>query len=303
MQQVGQDSQFWLGAPAAPAAKPSSADATNRDGLGKRSLRRLRRSRIRGLGLAIAGLMGAICYTVLTDGGRSARESNPLLPKVEAAAVSLGLGIDQVSITGQNYTADSDIFDALDLPNVRSLASLDAAAATARIEELPWVESATLQRVYPGRLDVKISERKPWAVWRRGKKDLLIDQTGRVLAAVKSGASGMLLFSGEGAAKEAPGLMALLTRYPDVKEQLKGAERVADRRWTLTLKDGNTLVLPPEREAQALSLYASDRTVKSLSASGGYIIDLRGIDKIALRKRTGAGSTAAPPSSPADAKS
>lgn len=308
MQQVGQDSQFWLGAPAAPVAKSSSrnagSDAKVIRRAGWRPPRRLTRSRLIGSGVAVASLAGALVYTVLTDGGRNARESKPLLPNVEAAAAAVGLGVDQIAITGQRFTPDGDIFEALDLANGRSFASFDASAAKARIEDLPWVEHADLQRAFPGKLEIKIRERAPWAVWRRDTGDLLIDDTGRVLAAVKTGpASGLPLFVGEGAAKEAAALMSLLGRYPDVKQQLESAERVADRRWTLKLKDGNALVLPPEREAQALSLYASDRTVRSLTAGGGYIVDLRGVDKITLRKAQGNAAEPATAAAPPEAKS
>ena len=79
-----------------------------------------------------------------------------------------------------------DVFDALDLANVRSIASFDAAAVQARLERLPWIATAELTRVYPDRLDVRIAERKPFAVWARGDRSYLIDATGRVLSAVSA---------------------------------------------------------------------------------------------------------------------
>lgn len=283
--------QFWLGAPVAPAANPVSEDGAakgakrHNKSLARRSLSKVGGSRIRITFAGLAALIGALCYTVLTDGGRNVRASNPIMPKVEAAAAMLGLGVDQISITGQQFTADSDIFAALNLDGVRSIASLDVDAAKVRIEELPWVDKVDLQRMYPGGLEIRVTERKPWAVWRRGGNEFLIDQTGRTLASVKSGSrAGLPVIEGEGADTAAPALMALLARYPDIKGEFQSAERVAGRRWTLTLKGGNALVLPPEREAQALSLYTTDRTVKALTSTGGYVVDLRGLDKITVRK-------------------
>ena len=49
--------------------------------------------------------------------------------KASELMIAGGFGIDQVSVTGQHYTADTDIFDALDLPNVRTFAAFDSDAA------------------------------------------------------------------------------------------------------------------------------------------------------------------------------
>lgn len=288
MRQVGQDSQFWLGAPVAPVPnRTSSSSATDSKPSRPTAsfFSRLKGPRLRAVSVAMAALTGAAIYTVMTDGGRNTRASDPLLPSVESAAAAVGFGLDQVSITGQKYTPDGDIFEALNLDNTRSFATLDAAAAKARIEDLPWIEKAELVRVYPGRLDVKVTERKPWAVWRRGARNYLIDDSGRVLAAVKTGTgAGLLRITGEGAAEEAPALMAILARYPDVSRSLEEAERVAERRWTLKLRRNMTLILPPDREAQALAMFDSDRSVKALTSGGGFAVDLRATNKITLRK-------------------
>lgn len=300
MQQVEQDSQFWLGAPVAPVPnRTSSSRSSDKPARRSEKLRnRLKGPRLRAMCVAAAALCGALIYTVVTDGGRNTRASDPLLPNIETAAAAIGFGLDQVAITGQKYTPDADIYEALDLDNTRSFATLDAEAARQRIEDLPWVAKAELTRAYPGRLDVKIVERKPWAVWRKGARDLLIDESGRVLAAVKAGSagSGLLHLSGEGAAKEAPALMAMLARYPDVARDLLEAERVAERRWTLKLQRNMVLILPPERESQALAVYIADRTVKALTANGGFAIDLRAVNKITVRKTPGgaAETTGAP---------
>lgn len=296
MQQVEQDSQFWLGAPVAPVPKRTSVSRSS-DKIARLSspLRnRFKGARLRALCVVSAAMAGALIYTVVTDGGRNTRASDPLLPNIETAAAAIGFGVDQVVITGQKYTSDADIYEALDLDNTRSFATLNIDDARKRIEELPWIEKAELTRAYPGGLDVKVVERKPWAVWHKGGRDLLIDESGRILAEVKSGSagSGLLRLSGEGAAKDAPALMSMLTRYPDIARELQEAERVAERRWTLKLQQNTVLILPPEREAQALAMYASDRTVKALTADGGFTIDLRAVNKITVRKTSGS----APPS-------
>ena len=93
--------------------------------------------------------------------------------------------------------------------------SFDSRAAQDRIERLPWVERASIERVLPDRLEVRVSERSPSAVWRLGDRNFLIDKSGRVLAAVPRDAMPSLpRVAGEGAATEAAGLYALLAGHP-----------------------------------------------------------------------------------------
>ena len=77
--------------------------------------------------------------------------------------------------------------------------------------------------------------------------------------------------------------MAILARYPRVGRELQEAQRIAGRRWNLKLSRNMVLILPPEREAQALTLYTSDPAVKRLTTKGGYAVDLRAVNKITLR--------------------
>ena len=87
------------------------------------------------------------------------------LPAADEIRALAGLGIDQVTLTGHRFTLDRDIFDALDLANAGSLVTFDAGEARSRIEQLPWVSTAAISRVFPGSLDVRITERRPSALW------------------------------------------------------------------------------------------------------------------------------------------
>ena len=79
--------------------------------------------------IVFAGLSGALAFSVLTDGGRHIRAMAPFFPEVDEVLYWTGLRIDQVTVSGQRFTPDADVFDALDLLNVRSLLSIDPQAA------------------------------------------------------------------------------------------------------------------------------------------------------------------------------
>lgn len=227
----------------------------------------------------------ALAGASLTEPGRAARQRLAKLANVDLVAGRLGFGIDQVTLTGQKFTFDRDVFDVLDLANARSYASFDAKAAKDRIERLPWVATAELTRVYPDRLDIRIRERTPFAVWARGEQTYLIDATGRVLSAV-SGALPPSLprIAGEGAAAEAGAFFDLVGGYPDIYRRFETAVRVGERRWTLKLADEVTLELPADGEAQVLNEISRDPGLKRAIERGHTTLDFRAPGRIALRK-------------------
>jgi cell division protein FtsQ len=250
----------------------------------------------RKLGYAVfATLSGALAFSLLTDGGRQTRNVATLLPSKEQVFSWMGLRVDQVALNGQRFTSDADVFDAIDLPNVGSLLSLDSSGMRNRIEELPWVGSAAVSRVYPGTLDVRITERKPTALWRKGGRDYLIDDTGRTLSAIPPGGPRPRLprVSGEDAPAQTKALIDLVLRYPAIANRFELAERVGGRRWTLHLKDRVTIHLAAGREAAAFAALSSDGELAKLLTGHDLIVDLRTRGRITVRTAP-QGTSAAP---------
>jgi len=262
----------------------------------RRPLSPRRRTFGRKLGFVVfAGLSGALAFSVLTDGGRHMRAMAPFLPEADEVLYWTGLRIDQVVVSGQRFTPDSDIFDALDLPNVRSLMSLDSRAARERVERLPWIATATISRIFPGSLRVHVTERKPAALWIRGKREYLIDATGRVLTAVMPGTErGLPRVAGEGAASEAGALFDLVARYPAIAQRFVMAERVGERRWTLRLTNGVTVHLGADREAIAFEVLSSAADLGALLSGRDLIVDLRSHGRITVRPDTHGASRTRP---------
>ena len=247
-------------------------------------------------------MAGAFAYAALTHRGANPRQAQPAVEEADRLAEMAGLGVRQVFLTGHRMAADKDIFDALDLTNARSLLRFDSRAARDRIERLPWVKSAAITRIFPDTISIEIAERQPFAVWHRSGRALLIDDTGRVLAAAPPSVRAELPHvSGEGAAHKAAEILAAVNRHPELATRLQEAIRVADRRWTLRLTDGPEIHLPAERQAEALQLLMSKRAELSLlNGSRHAAVDLRPANRIILRpkreqeKETASGHNAQP---------
>jgi len=63
----------------------------------------------------------------------------------------------------------------------RSVLRIPLDARRAQLEQLPWVESASVQRILPNRIRVEITERTPIAFLRNGTELALIDPHGVIL--------------------------------------------------------------------------------------------------------------------------
>jgi cell division protein FtsQ len=198
--------------------------------------------------------------------------------------IAAGFGIDQVSVTGQHYASDDDVFDALDLPNVRTFAAFDSEAALRRIDRIPWVDKAQITRVYPGSLDIVIRERVPSVIWTRGNVNYLVDASGRVLGPTPA-VHGWVLprVAGEGAAREASVLLAALRRTPTIESQFAYGERVAERRWRIVLKNGTQLELAADREIEGLEEIATSRAIAPALKGAAMVVDVRTPGRIAIR--------------------
>ncbi len=256
-----------------PASPPPPRRAGVRPGNGRRRL-----SSSLAATVVVIALTSAALVLQRHDGTRQ----GSMIEQLDTLAWQLGLGLDQVEATGMRFTSDAAILDAVDMPNVRSFLSLDAAAVKRRIERLAWIDTARIERRLPNVLAIEVTERKPFAVWERGARDLLVDQGGRQLAAVARGAApGLPRLVGERAPDDAGRLLDLVAQYPDVAERLQVAERVGGRRWRLHLRDAPRIELPAEADAMALAMLVEPRP-------GGRLIDVAAavIDLTVLRRVT-----------------
>ena len=88
---------------------------------------------------------------------------------------------DQIEVSGNRIVAREDIQRLFMADRGRSVLRIPLDKRRAQIQELPWVEDASVQRILPNRLRVFITERTPIAFFRNGAELLLIDGHGVLL--------------------------------------------------------------------------------------------------------------------------
>jgi cell division protein FtsQ len=100
-----------------------------------------------------------------------------------AAAFSPLLKIDSIEVSGARHTERGVVKDAAGVSDADNLLLVSTSDIEARIEELPWVESASVTRKLPGTIKVKVIEREPAIVLSIGAATWTLDKSGRVLEA------------------------------------------------------------------------------------------------------------------------
>jgi cell division protein FtsQ len=157
-----------------------------------------------------------------------------------------------------------------------SLLGFDAIVAKRILENLDWIESAKVQRRFPNQLDIAVRERQPFAIWQRGQAYYIIDKTGAAMSGFTASLLVKLpLVSGEGANKAAAELINHLEAYPELRLQVKAAARVGDRRWTLYLDNGVTIMLPETGWTDALKTVDEINRTQQILSKGIRSVDMR----------------------------
>ena len=88
---------------------------------------------------------------------------------------------DNIEITGMQNVTKAQIMEVMGADIGRNIFFIPLAQQKAQLEQIPWVESASVMRFVPNRLQVEIHERTPVAFARVGPRIFLIDAGGTLM--------------------------------------------------------------------------------------------------------------------------
>ncbi|MFN7175322.1 MAG: cell division protein FtsQ/DivIB [Thermaurantiacus sp.] len=202
-----------------------------------------------------------------------------------AASARAGFTARQVQVVGNRQQDRLSVYAAVLDDGTDALLALDLTQIRARIEALPWVESARVTRRWPDTVEVELTERVPVAVWQHRGELKVIDVAGEPLPVADVGTYRHLpLLVGTGANREARALLEMLRAEPHLAEATLAAVRVGERRWDLRLATGETVSLPEgEAAASALRRFAALDREQPLRGQGFLRLDLRVPDRLVVR--------------------
>lgn len=90
------------------------------------------------------------------------------------------LQINEITIEGGKRVGSQEAMDIAGVKTGENILALDLKAIRSRVEKLPWVREAVVQRVLPHSLEISIKERRPFALINLDSTLYIIDDRGVV---------------------------------------------------------------------------------------------------------------------------
>ncbi len=274
-----------------PASSPTFS---SRSALEQRRQRLSRVSRARRTGVVLSIAVPLTLLTLFVGGGGWAWYSGRLdiasIRGTEAAQIagaSLGLRIEEFSISGRRYTREAEIVAAVGAYYGDPILGIDPADAKLRIEGLPWIASAEVERILPKTIAVTVVERVPLAIWQSDSRHQIIDNTGAIIPDQQASQflEELPVVSGLGAPEAASDLIDALSAVPNVRQYVVAAQRRGTRRWDLFLTLGIRVQLPAEGTEPALEQLSDADHKYGLLDRDIVNIDMRFPNRMIVRKR------------------
>jgi cell division protein FtsQ len=238
-----------------------------------------------GAGMAATGLLllATLAYGIVV-GDRIPAIVGALKDARDAAANAAGFRIVSIALSGERHVSREEILAAAGVTGTTSLLFFDVEGARDRLKTNPWIADATLLKLYPDRLQIEIKERAAFALWQQDGRVSVVAGDGTVLEPyVNPRLIRLPLVVGVGAAARAPEILALLDRYPELRDQVRASVLIAERRWNLRLRNGLDIRLPETDVEPALAtLVALDKDKKLLSRDI-VAVDLRVPDRVTVQ--------------------
>jgi cell division protein FtsQ len=239
--------------------------------------------RFLGSGLTLAFFSAVIGYGLWQGGHIDGFIRNHGEPH-HALARAVGLGLEQVTISGIAQIGEKEVLAAAGLDVKVSLAFLDVNDLRERLERVPMIKSATVRKLYPNELVITLTEREAHAIWQNNGELFVIASDGTVIDLMQDERYLDLPFVvGEGANARSKDYLALIEAAGPLKSRIRAGTLVAGRRWTLKMDNGMDVRLPESGAADALARLVKLEHEQKILEKDVLAVDLRMADRVVVR--------------------
>lgn len=209
----------------------------------------------------------------------------PIYSAVKTAVITAGgSALASVQVEGIVYTDKTELQTALEIKAGEALVPYNVSTARERLEALPWVKLATVEKKLPDTLNVSVYEYIPVARVEEDGEWLVVSKDAvRILKDEGDEFSGLPALTGVGAAEAASDLLVHLQERPNFVAQLKTANYVGERRWDFTFKSGVMVRFPDENMADTFKLLEELESARHVLSLVGGVVDLRLPGRITLK--------------------
>lgn len=236
-----------------------------------------------GSGLVIAFLAG-ITYLGASSGGQYQDFIHDYGRPRDMAARALGFGIDTVTIAGQVELTEAQILSAAGVDAKQSLMFLDADQMRSKLLALPLVKNVSVRKLFPDRLVIDVTERRPYGLWQKDGAVSIIAADGEPIDALRDPKFESLPFVvGEGANQRIDEYLGLLEAAGDLRGKIRAGILVSQRRWTLKMASGVDVMLPEVNAKAAVARLARLEQEARVLEKDVVSLDLRIPGKLYVR--------------------
>ena len=244
--------------------------------IGRRRLWRL------GALLLLAAAVAAAARAAETEW--AAQHIRGAMDRAFALSARAGFRVRDVQAIGRVRTTRDEVRNAVGAVRGTPIFAVDIRAVRARVEALPWVQEAEVERALPDILFVRLIERETLAVWDRGQDFAVVDKAGRPIAGADPRVHADLpVIRGDGAAEAAPAILAILQKERDLSHRVTGLTYVSGRRWNVHLDWRIEIKLPEEGAEAAWARIAQIDRERQLLDGDIAQIDMRFDGRMVLR--------------------
>ena len=229
----------------------------------------------------------------LTYAGWKVSQTHWIFEKVKRAKESFikgiadkGFVVRKILVKGRVETSRQDLLEALKLKSGMPILAFDTELARIRVESLPWIKKAVVERQLPDLINLYIVEREPLALWQRNGTFSLIDIKGDIIPLKDVTAyNRLIVVVGDDAPINTAKLFDVLSREPQLVRQVTAAVRVGGRRWNIHLNNQTKVLLPEKAANVAWSYLAKLYQKNDIFFDNLKSIDLRLGDRIIILQR------------------
>ena len=195
----------------------------------------------------------------------------------------------QVEINWQapmHYTKTEEILKTIQIKQGDPMDQIHLTELQQKIEQMPWVRTAVVERYWPDTIKITLEEKVPLALWQNNRQYHPLDDRAEVIDTTKQLPADLLLVVGSDAPKHLISLIQDLEQVPDIYQYVRAAVRIGERRWNLKLfnaEKGLDILLPETDVLSALKRLEAHNKQEKLIKRQIAAIDLRSTDKVILK--------------------
>jgi cell division protein FtsQ len=195
----------------------------------------------------------------------------------------LGFEVQQIRVEGVEALPAMKVVETAGIMPGDPMLRLDVHSARERLRQLAEVREVRIERKLPDQVVIIINERQPYALWQHDGRQQWIDRDGTVLThQTRDANSNDIVLVGDNVPQYAEHLFTLFERLPSLQKQVMSAQRIGNRRWNVTLRNGMVIKLPQDHMDAAWTRLEQMVQKEQLLERAVRSVDLRFEDRTLL---------------------